>query len=137
MLCFVGAGPVWRTHVWTGQGHIFATLPYKRRAPRWIKLKPEDLKEQIGKLAEKSMTPSFVDVTLRDGFGVPQVELVTSIKFLRFLKKEGLAPSIPEVLYFIVKKAKSIRKHLDKNRKYRDSKFRLIFVKSRIHRLAR
>ena len=126
-----------RTHVWTGQGHIFATLPYKRRAPRWIKLKPEDLKKQIGKLAEKSMTPSFVVVTLRDGFGVPQVELVTSIEFLRILKKERLAPSIPEVLYFFVEKAKSIRRHLDKNRKNRDSKFRLILVGSRIHRLAR
>ena len=106
-----------RTHVWTKQGHIFATLPYKRRALTWFKLKPEGLKEQIGKLAEKSMTPSFVVVTLRDGFGVPQVELVTSIKFLRILKKENLAPSIPEVLYFFVKKAKSIRKHLDKTAK--------------------
>ena len=106
-----------RTHVWTKQGHIFATLLYKRRALTWFKLKPEGHKEQIGQLAEKSMTPSFVVVTLRDGFGVPQVELVTSIKFLRILKKENLAPSIPEVLYFLVKKAKSIRKHLDKTAK--------------------
>ena len=104
------------------QVYIFATLPYKRRAPSWIKLKPEDLKEQIDKLAEKGMTPSFVDVTLRDGFGVPQVELVSGIKFLRILKKEGLVPSIPEVLYFLVKKAKSMRKHLDKYRKDRGSK---------------
>ena len=126
-----------RTHVWTKQGHIFATLLYKRRALTWFKLKPEGHKEQIGQLAEKSMTPSFVDVTLRDGFGVLQVELVTSIKFLRILKKEGLAPSIPEILYFLVKKAKSMRKHLDKYRKNRDSKFRLILVGSRIHRLAR
>ena len=48
---------------------------------------------------------------------MPQVKLVTGIKILRILKKEGLAPSIPEVLYFLVKKAKSMRKHLDKNRK--------------------
>ena len=104
-----------RTHVWTGQGHIFATLQYKRRAPSWIKLKPEDLKEQSGKLAEKY--DALVVVTLRDGFGVPQVKLVTGIKILRIIKKEDLAPSIPEVLYFLVKKAKSMRKHLDKNRK--------------------
>ena len=68
------------------------------------------------------MTPSFVVVTLKDGFGVPQVKLVTGIKFLRILKKEGLVPSIPEVLYFLVKKAKSMRKHLVKNRKDRVSK---------------
>ena len=33
--------------------------------------------------------------------------------------------------------AAAIRKHLERNRKDRDSKFRLIMVESRIHRLAR
>ena len=102
-----------RTLVWTGQGYIFATLQYMRWAPSWIKMKPEDLGKQVGKLAEKYVV---VVVTLKDGFGVPQVKLVTGIKFLRILKKEGFAPSIPEVLYFFVKRAKSIQKHLGKNR---------------------
>ena len=62
-----------------------------------------------------------VVVTLRNGFNVPQVELVTGIKFLRVQKKEGFVPSFPEVLYFFVKKAKSIQKHLDNNRNVRDS----------------
>ena len=30
-----------------------------------------------------------------------------------------------------------MRKHMDKNRKDKDSKFRLILIESRIHRLAR
>ena len=102
--------------VWTGQEYFFATLQYMRWAPYWIKLKPEDFKKQIGKLAEK-YDALVVVVTLEDGFGVPQVKLVTGIKFLRILRKENLAPSVPEVLYFLVKKAKSMRKHLDRNRK--------------------
>ena len=120
-----------------GKGMSSTTLPYKRRAPSWIKLKPEDLSEQICKLAKKGMTPSSIGVTLRDSFGVPQVKMITDNKILRILKKESLAPSIPEDLYFLVKKAVSMRKHLDKSRKDRDSKFRLILVESRIHRLAR
>ena len=119
-----------------GKGISSQRSTYKRRAPSWIKLKPEDLQKQVGKLAEK-YDALVVDVTLRDGFNVPQVKLVTGIKFLRILKKEGFAPSIPEVLYFFVKKAKSIQKHLDKNRNDRDSKFRLILVESRFHRLVR
>ena len=74
----------------------------------------------------------FVDVTLRDGFIVLQVELFTDIKFLLFLKKEDLAPSILEVLYFFVKRAKSIQKHLDRNRKNK-VRFRLIFGEDCIH----
>lgn len=49
----------------------------------------------------------------------------------------GLAPDIPEDLYHLIKKAVSVRKHLERNRKDRDSKFRLILIESRIHRLAR
>ena len=50
---------------------------------------------------------------------------------------QGLAPELPEDLYCLIKKAVSMRKHLELNRKDRDGKFRLILVESRIHRLAR
>lgn len=76
-------------------------------------------------------------VILRDSHGVAQVRFVTGNKVLRILKKKGLAPELPEDLYFLIKKAVSIRKHLERNRKDRDAKFRLILVESRIHRLAR
>ena len=65
------------------------------------------------------------------------MRFITGNKILRILKSKGLAPDIPEDLYFLIKKAVSIRKHLEKNRKDRDAKFRLILVESRIHRLAR
>jgi small subunit ribosomal protein S13e len=35
------------------------------------------------------------------------------------------------------RQAVSVRKHLERNRKDKDSKFRLILIESRIHRLAR
>ena len=49
----------------------------------------------------------------------------------------GLAPELPEDLYHMIKKAVSMRKHLEANRKDKDGKFHLILVESRIHRLAR
>ena len=66
----------------------------------------------------------------------------------------GLAPEIPEDLYMLIKKvcqqcdssiehlligiqAVSVRKHLERNRKDKDGKFRLILIESRIHRLSR
>jgi ribosomal protein S15P/S13E len=49
----------------------------------------------------------------------------------------GLAPEIPEDLYCLIKKAVSVRKHLERNRKDKDSKFRLILIESRVHRLGR
>ena len=92
-----------------GKGMSSTTLPYKRRAPSWIKLKPEDLSEQFCKLAKKGITPSSIDVTLWDSFGVAQVKMFTSVKFLRILKKKGLVPFIPEDLYFLVEKDVSMQ----------------------------
>merc|ERR1711908_247533 len=112
-------------------------IPYKRTPPSWLKMKPDDVCDHIKKLAKKGVTPSQIGVTLRDSFGVPQVKNVTGQKILRILKVESLAPQIPEDMYHLIKKAVSMRKHMDKNRKDKDSKFRLVLVESRIHRLAR
>lgn len=76
-------------------------------------------------------------IILRDSHGVAQVRFVNGNKILRIMKSVGLKPDIPEDLYHMIKKAVAIRKHLERNRKDKDGKFRLILVESRIHRLAR
>ncbi len=58
-------------------------------------------------------------------------------EFLSFPPFLGLAPEIPEDLYHLIKKAVSVRKHLERNRKDKASKYRLILIESRIHRLSR
>merc|ERR1712054_544615 len=117
-----------------GKGIATSAIPYKRKAPTWCKMKPDDVCDHICKLAKKGVTPSQIGVTLRDSFGVPQVKNVTGSKILRILKVNNLAPTLPEDLYHLVKKAVQMRKHMDKSRKDKDSKFRLVLVESRIHR---
>lgn len=114
-----------------------SALPYKRNPPSWLKATPEEVTEQICKLAKKGLVPSQIGVHLRDSQGIAQVHSVTGSKILRILKTKGLAPEIPEDLYMLIKKAVSVRKHLDRNRKDKDAKFRLILIESRIHRLSR
>jgi len=120
-----------------GKGISGSSLPYKRSPPSWLKVSPTEVIEHVCKLAKKGLTPSQIGVILRDSHGVAQIKSVTSSKVVRILKANGLAPSIPEDLYHLVKKAVSVRKHLERNRKDRDSKYRLILVESRVHRLAR
>eukprot|EP00798_Chlamydomonas_sp_ICE-L_P021853 gene21853-28883_t len=95
------------------------------------------VKDMINKLARKGMPPSAIGVLLRDQHAIPGVTAITGSKILRILKGSGLAPEIPEDLYSLIKKAVSMRKHLERFRRDRDAKFRLILIESRIHRLAR
>jgi|TARA_X000001036_G_C20226788_1_gene622164 small subunit ribosomal protein S13e len=120
-----------------GKGMSKSSIPYKRSAPLWCKTSPDEIKDMIAKMAKKGMTPSQIGVILRDNHGIPQVSTVTNSKIMRILKGQGLAPTLPEDLYCLIKKAVSVRKHLERNRKDMDSKFRLILIESRIHRLAR
>ncbi|KAK7447404.1 ribosomal 40S subunit protein S13 [Stygiomarasmius scandens] len=102
-----------------------------------LKTIPEEVTGQDIKLARKGLTPSQIGVTLRDSHGIPQVRFMTGNKILHILKSQGLGPSIPEDLWHPIKKAVAVRKHLEVNRKDKDSKFRLILIESRIHRLVR
>ncbi|KAK9447607.1 40S ribosomal protein uS15 [Limtongia smithiae] len=120
-----------------GKGISSSATPYSRHPPSWMKLTPEDIVDLIVKNARKGLSPSQIGVVLRDSHGVPQIKVVTGNKILRILKSNGLAPEIPEDLYQLIKKAVAVRKHLERNRKDKDSKFRLILIESRIHRLAR
>lgn len=121
----------------SGKGISASAIPYSRKTPSWFNSTPEEVKEQIIKYARKGLTPAAIGTVLRDSHGVPQVKVATGNKILRILKSSGLAPELPEDLYHLIKKAVSMRKHLERNRKDRDTKFRLILVESRIHRLSR
>ncbi|KAJ2719976.1 ribosomal 40S subunit protein S13 [Coemansia sp. Benny D115] len=121
----------------SGKGISKSAIPYRRAPASWVKATPESVCEQICKLARKGTTPSQIGVLLRDQEGVPLVTSITGTKIVRILRANGLAPEIPEDLYFLIKKAVSIRKHLERNRKDNDAKYRLILVESRIRRLAR
>ncbi|CDS40959.1 40S ribosomal protein S13 [Echinococcus granulosus] len=120
-----------------GKGISQSTLPYRRSVPSWQKLTAEEVKEQIYKLARKGLTPSQIGVILRDSHGVAQVRWLAGSKIVRILRTAGLAPAIPDDLYHLIKKAVAIRKHLDRNRKDKDGKYRLILTESRIHRIVR
>jgi small subunit ribosomal protein S13e len=120
-----------------GKGNSSSALPFRRAAPTWLKTTSREIVKTIIELAKKGLTPSAIGTQLRDSMGIAQVKSITGRKILRLLKHNGQAPELPEDVYHLIKRAVNMRKHLDKNRRDVDTKFRLILVESRIHRLAR
>uniref|UniRef100_A0A8C6WBC7 Small ribosomal subunit protein uS15 n=1 Tax=Nannospalax galili TaxID=1026970 RepID=A0A8C6WBC7_NANGA len=99
-----------------------SALPYHRSVPTWLKLTSDEVKEQNYKLAKKGLTPCQISVTLRDSHGVAQVPFVTGNTILRILKSKELAPDLPENLCCLIKKAAAVHKHLERNRKDKETK---------------
>jgi small subunit ribosomal protein S13e len=127
----------WLTWLARRKGISGSAAPYKKAPPSWVKQKPTDVIELVCRLARKGNTPSQIGAILRDGSGIPMVRSVTGKKVTRILKAKGLAPQLPEDLYFLIKKAVAMRKHLEKHTKDVDQKYRLVLVESRIYRLSR
>ena len=72
-----------------GKGISASALPYRRSQPSWSKATPEEVTDQIFKLARRGLSPSQIGVILRDSHGIPQVKFVTGNKILRILKTNG------------------------------------------------
>lgn len=101
-----------------GKGISASAIPYSRTAPAWLKTTPEQVVDQICKLAKKGATPSQIGVVLRDSHGIAQVKIVTGKlnlcalrcgrgekkrsgltrfagnKILRILKSNGMEPPL-------------------------------------------
>lgn len=120
-----------------GKGISSTVTPFKRRSPRWVTHTPKTIVDLITTMAKKGMSPSQIGVVIRDKEAVPSIKLLTGQKIVRLLRKNGSAPEIPEDIYCLIKKAVNIRRHLEKCRKDKDAKYRLILVESKIHRLGR
>eukprot|EP00915_Cephaloidophora_sp_WS-2016_P008783 GHVH01012310.1.p1 GENE.GHVH01012310.1~~GHVH01012310.1.p1 ORF type:complete len:152 (-),score=17.91 GHVH01012310.1:40-495(-) len=120
-----------------GKGISRRCLPYVRTQPRWSQTTSSEVEEQIKRMCAKGMTASQIGANLRDTVAIPSVKAVTGSGILRIMKKLGLLPKTPEDLYFLIKKASSMRRHLEKNAKDSDCKYRLICLENKIYRLAR
>ena len=120
-----------------GKGISKSSMPYKKAPPRWLTIDSAEVTKNIESLAKKGFKPSQIGVILRDNYAIPQSRLITGAKILRILKKKGIAPEIPEDLYYLMKRAVTMRKHIEKNKRDKDSKYRLILVESKIHRIIR
>lgn len=62
-----------------GKGISSSAIPYSRAPPAWLKTTPDQVVDQICKLAKKGQSPSQIGVYLRDAHGIAQVKIVTGM----------------------------------------------------------
>jgi len=108
-----------------------------KRPPTWSRYTPEEVEAIVTKLAKEGHAPSRIGTILRDQHGVPLTKPVTGKTITMIMKDAGLAPSIPEDLETLLKKATRLYAHLEKNKKDSYNKRALQSVEARIYKLAK
>ncbi len=119
------------------KGRSHSTRPVSKRPPVWCKYKPEEVEALVIKLAKEGHPPSKIGIILRDQHGIPLTKPITGKSVTKILKDAGLAPSLPEDLETLLKKASHLRVHLEKNKKDLHNKRALQIIEAKIHKLSR
>jgi small subunit ribosomal protein S15 len=119
------------------KGKSHQTRPVGKRAPSWCKYQPEEVEALIVKLGKEGHSPSRIGTILRDQQSVPLSKLITGKRVLKVLRENELAPSLPEDLASLLKKAHSLGLHLEKNRTDLYNRRALQLIEAKIHKLSR
>jgi small subunit ribosomal protein S15 len=119
------------------KGKSHPTRPVSKRPPNWCKYQPEEVEALVIKLTKEGNTPSNIGTILRDQYAIPLVKPITGKTITKILKDAELAPSIPEDLSVLMRKAESLGIHLEKNKKDLNNKRALQLIEAKIHKLSR
>lgn len=117
------------------KGKSGSTRPARLEKPVWVEYSAEEVENLVVKLARKGYSASMIGVVLRDSYGVPLVKVVTGKPISQILKDNEIEAPLPEELSNLVKKALTIRKHLESNHKDLEAKKGLNRTESKIYRL--
>jgi small subunit ribosomal protein S15 len=119
------------------KGKSHSMRPVSRRPPSWCKYQPEEVDSFIIKLAKEGHNMSAIGTILRDQYAIPLVKPITGKSISDTLKAANLAPTMPEDLQNLMKKAQSLAVHMDKNKKDLHNKRNMQIIEAQIHKLSR
>jgi len=117
------------------KGRSGSTRPARLEKPVWIELSPEEVESEVVRLARRGQSKSMIGTIMRDSRGVPLVKVVAGKKISQILKENEIDTPLPEQLANLVRKALTIRKHLETNHKDLESRKGLNRTESKIYRL--
>ncbi len=117
------------------KGKSGSTRPNIEENPDWVPLDEDEIRELIIDLARQGETASQIGVTLRDQYGVPDVELAIGESVTEVIEENDLGPEIPEDLLALMEKAVNLKDHLEENPKDKSNRRSMRLVESKIRRL--
>lgn len=117
------------------KGKSGSKKPLKAALPTWVRYKSKEVEMLIIKLAKEGQTSSQIGTTLRDTYGIPDERKITNKRITAILKKKELLGDVPEDLVALIRKAVTVKKHIDRNKKDETAKRGLTLTESKIKRL--
>lgn len=121
------------------RGQSGSDRPPGNEPPEWSDVDPDRIEAHVVELAEAGTDPSEIGLRLRDegvgGVPVPDVSLATGKTITEILRDHDAAPTIPEDLTNLMRKAVRLHDHLEANPTDHQNKRALQNTESKVRRL--
>ncbi len=119
------------------KGKSGSSRPAKLEMQPWFPHSAEEVEAKVVELARKGESMSLIGLTLRDAYGTPLCKIVTGKSISDILKENDLLPKLPEDVLFLSRRAVSIRRHLEDNKKDLEGRKGLNRTEAKIRRLVK
>lgn len=119
------------------KGKTQSVRPVSKRQPSWCKYETEEVESIVIRLAREGNPPSKIGTILRDQHGIPLTKPITGKSISHILADADMAPSIPEDLEMLLKKASRLSTHLEKNKMDLVNKRSLQMIEAKVHKLSK
>lgn len=119
------------------KGKSGSTRPHLKANPEWVSMEADEIADTILKLHQEGLSSAAIGVRLRDGYGVPNVQLALGKSITEVLRDRGVKFALPEDLSSLMKRAVSLQSHLNEHKKDLSNKRGLQLIESKIRRLSR
>ena len=111
--------------------------PPIRAAPKWFKLKKDEVEELVIKLAKEKYSSAVIGTILRDQYAIPNVKIIAGKSIAKMMKESKLYPDLPEDMLNLLRKAVVLRQHLERQKADYHSQKGLQNLESKIRRLGK
>lgn len=119
------------------KGKSRSTPPMRTNAPEWCTMSAEDVEKVIMEQWNQGKSSASIGTILRDSYGIPDSSLITGKKVMDVVRDAGKAPSVPEDMTNLIRKALNLRVHISENKKDFHNKRSLHLTEAKIRRLVK
>lgn len=119
------------------RGKSGSKRPSSKTVPDWVEYGAKEVEDLVSDLGRKGIPASQIGSSLRDQYGIPSVQNITSKTVSQILEENKMLPQFPEDLMNLIRRAVRMRHHMLKNKSDVHNKVKLGHTESKIRRLVR
>ncbi len=103
----------------------------------WVTQSDDEISDLVVQMKSEGLSKAQIGVRLRDQYAIPSTKSIVGKKISAIVREKGQTPEVPEDLMDLIKKYKSVSKHIALNKNDRSNDRARALIMNKILRLVK